>query len=287
MTALLATAFTAGLVATVNPCGFAMLPAYLGLFLGRGATTGQALRVGSIVSAGFLLVFGAAGIVIAAGVTALTRVVPWLAIIVGVGLIGGGVAFIRGRSVMVRLPALRGRKRSDGRSLFLFGVSYAVASLSCTIGTFLALVGVTFTRTSFLGAVAVFLVYGLGMSLVLIAVTVAVAAGRDSIVVRLRSTSQYVSRVSGWIMVASGAFIVWYWTAILSAGSVATGGSAAARFVEGLSVAVTGFLGERPISVGVVAAVLAAVAVAAHRRRGRRSGETSPRVGAAVDRFLS
>mgnify|MGYP001611737333 FL=1 len=27
-------AFGAGMVSTVNPCGFAMLPAYLGLFLG-------------------------------------------------------------------------------------------------------------------------------------------------------------------------------------------------------------------------------------------------------------
>ena len=27
-------AFAAGLVATINPCGFAMLPAYLSFFLG-------------------------------------------------------------------------------------------------------------------------------------------------------------------------------------------------------------------------------------------------------------
>ena len=30
----LALAFASGMVATVNPCGFAMLPAYLGYFLG-------------------------------------------------------------------------------------------------------------------------------------------------------------------------------------------------------------------------------------------------------------
>ena len=32
--ATLTFAFTAGLVATINPCGFAMLPAYLSYFLG-------------------------------------------------------------------------------------------------------------------------------------------------------------------------------------------------------------------------------------------------------------
>ena len=35
--ARLATSFTAGLVAAVNPCGFAMLPAYLSFFLGQEA----------------------------------------------------------------------------------------------------------------------------------------------------------------------------------------------------------------------------------------------------------
>ena len=34
MGADLALAFSAGMVATVNPCGFAMLPAYLSYFLG-------------------------------------------------------------------------------------------------------------------------------------------------------------------------------------------------------------------------------------------------------------
>ena len=34
MNAALALAFAAGMVATVNPCGFAMLPAYLSYFMG-------------------------------------------------------------------------------------------------------------------------------------------------------------------------------------------------------------------------------------------------------------
>ena len=34
MDARLALAFSAGMVATVNPCGFALLPAYLSYFLG-------------------------------------------------------------------------------------------------------------------------------------------------------------------------------------------------------------------------------------------------------------
>ncbi|HSJ36530.1 MAG TPA: hypothetical protein VLB85_15900, partial [Acidimicrobiia bacterium] len=39
MTVLLTTAFAAGMISTVNPCGFAMLPAYLGYFLGGAPGT--------------------------------------------------------------------------------------------------------------------------------------------------------------------------------------------------------------------------------------------------------
>ena len=75
----LAFAFTAGIVATINPCGFAMLPAYLSYFLGieansdatRGASITRALTTGSAVSAGFLMVFGVAGLLISAGLTAI------------------------------------------------------------------------------------------------------------------------------------------------------------------------------------------------------------------------
>ena len=71
MGAALALAFGAGMVATVNPCGFAMLPAYLSYFMGiqeegrsRAAVLRSALMVGGVVSLGFLVVFGIAGVII-------------------------------------------------------------------------------------------------------------------------------------------------------------------------------------------------------------------------------
>ena len=62
----LAYAFTAGLVAAVNPCGFPMLPAYLSFFIGTddedvagGTRVPRALLSGLAVSVGFLAVFAA------------------------------------------------------------------------------------------------------------------------------------------------------------------------------------------------------------------------------------
>ena len=135
----LAFAFTAGIVATINPCGFAMLPAYLSYFLGieancdstRGASITRALITGSVVSTGFLIVFGVVGLLISAGLTAIREIVPWVAVVVGVTLIALGTAVTVGKRINVAMPRFeRGTGSRDLRSLLLFGVSYAVASIS-------------------------------------------------------------------------------------------------------------------------------------------------------------
>jgi cytochrome c biogenesis protein CcdA len=214
-----ATAFTAGLVATVNPCGFAMLPAYLGFFLGSegdeprstAATVARALLVGSVVSLGFLLVFALAGAVINATAVAIGEWTPWLTVSIGVVLVVAGIAFITGWEPKIPLPRLDkgGRTRGLG-SMFVFGVSYAIASLSCTIGPFTSVVASSFGRTSFASGIATFVAYGLGMALLLIVLTVSLALAQQGFVTKLRAALPYVQRISGAIMVVTGAYLAWY-----------------------------------------------------------------------------
>ena len=86
-------AFGVGVVAAVNPCGFAMLPAYLSLYLGareedfgKSSSMSRLLRsllVGATVSSGFVVLFGLAGLIISAGGTLLLDVMPALGIVIG------------------------------------------------------------------------------------------------------------------------------------------------------------------------------------------------------------
>ncbi len=275
MIPILLTAFTAGLVATVNPCGFAMLPAYLGYFLGIEqadeqtpvTAVGHALRTGAVVSSGFLLVFGVAGAVIVAGVRSIITVLPWVALVVGVGLVGLGIALLRGRYLTIRLPSIRGKNDRTNGSLFVFGISYAFASLSCTLPIFLSLVATTFTQTTFLAGLAAFISYGLGMSMVLIGITVALALGKDTLVRRLRGTAPYINKISGVVMIIAGAFIVWYWATILRFGAGALGDNALVRFVDRLSATLTTSISGSPFTSALVLLAVIAVPIAVLRAR--------------------
>ena len=275
-------AFTAGLVATLNPCGFAMLPAYLSFFLGldehadadAGASALRAVRVGVVVSAGFLLVFGVAGILLTLGVRAVVDALPWIAMVVGVGVVGLGVALLSGWELRVRLP--KADRAPDDRghaSVFWFGVSYAVASLSCTLPVFLVVVAGTIPQLGLLAGIATFLVYGLGMATLLLLVTLAVALGKRALLTRLRRASQHVSRSAGAVLVLAGGYIVFFWVTTLT-GDV-TAQPAAVRWMEQLSSRATNAVADAPgavaaTAIAVLLAVGTLVAVTARRARARQ-----------------
>lgn len=261
-------AFAGGLVATVNPCGFAMLPAYLSFLMSADSDappTGpeavlRGLRVGLVVSAGFLIVFALAGVLLSTGAQAIIGVIPWVAVVIGVGLVGLGVWLLTGRPLPIRVPAPKQGVHGRGAPALLgFGIAYALASLSCTLPVFLTVVAGTLTRQSVPAGVAVFGAYAVGMTLPLLGVSVALALGRGAAVRKLQSFTRYANRVAGGLLVAAGGYIVVFWTVSLSAGAGATPGVIQA--VETLSSRLTNTLGSRPLVSGAVLATLLAAAV--------------------------
>jgi cytochrome c biogenesis protein CcdA len=200
-----------------------MLPAYLGYFLGlesAGSTAdGQdataslmrALVVGLTVSAGFLLLFAVAGAVVSWTSLSVGEFSPWLTVIIGAALLVFGIRFLSGWEPKLAVPRLDKGGRDTGLwSMFLFGLSYAIASLSCTIGPFTSVVAATFSRSSVASGLATFLAYAAGMALLLMVLTVTLAMAQRGLALSLRRALPYIQRVSGVIMALMGAYLTWY-----------------------------------------------------------------------------
>ena len=132
-------AFGAGMVATVNPCGFAMLPAYLGFFVGTDTATStlggrlrRSLAVSVTMTAGFVVVFGTIGLLVQTVASSIDDHLSKVTVGIGIVLVLLGLWLLSGRQIRglgVRLDQ-GGRDRTI-ISMFVYGVSYAVASLSC------------------------------------------------------------------------------------------------------------------------------------------------------------
>jgi cytochrome c-type biogenesis protein len=267
---------TLGMVATVNPCGFAMLPAYLSYFLGLEdreagvprASVAQAVRVACAVAAGFLAVFALAGAVVELTSLPVYENVPWISIVIGLALLALGVAMLWGFEPSVRLPRLDrgGRERTVG-SMFVFGVSYAIASIGCTLPLFLGAVAGTITNDSVAEGVLVFAVYGLGMTLVLLALTVGIALARTSIVRFLRRAQPYVGRIAGGLVALAGAYVAYYgWLELRLGRSGAVPESNITDVVSGWSSDVTNWIDRvGSVRIGVAVAILLVGTLAAAR----------------------
>ena len=218
-------AFAAGMVATVNPCGFAMLPAYLGLYLGSDEEQvthralprlGKALVVGGVVTGGLVLLFGLAGVVISAGAQFIVGIIPWVGLSIGVllafvgsWLLGGGKLYT---GVAARAATKIGNPSQVGvRGYFLFGVSYGTASLSCTLPIFLAVVGTTLATSGPLAAVGQFILFGVGMGFVIMLLTLGMALFKGAMVGTLRKALPHIQPLSAGLMMVAGAYIVFYW----------------------------------------------------------------------------
>ncbi len=224
-------AFGVGMVAAVNPCGFAMLPAYLSLYLGAededfGKSHSmtrllRALLVGVTVSSGFVLLFGLVGLVISAGGSALLRVMPSLGIVIGGVLVLVGLWMLAGRTLHASAFERFARRVGDPRNVsvrgfFLFGLAYGAASLSCTLPAFLAVIGSSLASGGVLAGAGRFFGFGLGMAAVLVTLTLALAFFKQGLVRGLRKAVPYVQLASAVLLVLAGAYVIFYW---LSSGS--------------------------------------------------------------------
>jgi cytochrome c biogenesis protein CcdA len=277
----LALALVAGAVAAVNPCGFALLPAYLAMLVsdapadGVQGTRGQVLRAARFslaMTAGFVAVFGVFGAVIARLSLSVERYLPVVTLAIGVVLVVLGVWVLRGGHVPgIRLAGRVGlAPRSTLGSQVLYGVAFAAASLSCTIAPFLAVTGAASRTADTGGVLLTFVVYALGMGSVVTALAMAVALAQGSLVHRLRSASPVIERVSGLLLVLAGAYIAWYaWFEIRVLSGRSTGDpvvDAAGRLQTELSRAVAG-LGVVGLTVLAVAAVAVVTGLALTGRR--------------------
>ncbi len=285
MNGLLALAFAAGMLAPVNPCGFALLPAWITYSLGDTGTAPlpvrltRALRAGAVLTIGFAGTLAGTGLIISAGARALIHYAPWLGLATGIALLILGLVMLTGRSLRLRLPILSmgtGRDAAPGVArLAVFGIGYAGASLSCTVGVLLAVIAQAQATSGYAGLLAVFGAYAAGAAAVLLLVSVSTAAAGAALTRRLTGLARYAGRVTAAILVLTGGYLTWYWyPAAVHGNSANSANSTNSSGLAGFSATASTWIGDHTtlIAVLAIAVVLTVTATATgYHVRGTRS----------------
>jgi cytochrome c biogenesis protein CcdA len=233
-------AFAAGMVSAVNPCGFALLPAYLGVFVGQGdparplgiaARVRQGLLVGGTVTLAFVLVFTAVGLLVGSAAQVLVGALPWVGLAVGIALVFAGGYRVAGGALYSAVPAQLADRIAGGspgmllggsgvtgssgqRGYFTFGLAYGLASLSCTLPIFLAVVGSSVAAAEVMPVLGRLVLYGLGMGAVIVGLTLAATLLKAAVAQRLRRTVRLVEPAGTVLLLLAGSYVVYYWLTV-------------------------------------------------------------------------
>lgn len=285
----LAFALAAGMLAAFNPCGFALLPAYLSLFVtgpeqerrSAVAAVTRAFVATASMTVGFLVVFATFGLALTPIASTVQRWLPIVTVVIGVALVALGLVLLAGRTVTVHLPFLRLAKDpvASPMAMALYGVSYAVASLGCTIGPFLVVTATTFRSGSLLEGIAAYATYAAGMGLVVGVLALGAALAGRAAATRMRRITPYVTRAGGALLVLAGAYVSWYGGYELR---VYAGASAedpivdAAGIVQDRLASWVDAVGPTAFLVTLLALTATAIGVHAIARRRARAQEPTP-----------
>lgn len=265
----------------MNPCAFVLLPTYLMYFLGmtggrpgdQRATVRRALLVSAAVSTGFMAVFVVAGVVSEYVTSWIEANAKYATLLIGVGFVGLGIAMLAGYRLPISTPkvgtlGVLGEERATLVAMTAYGAAYAVTSISCTLPLFTSTLFGNVKRGGWGSGLAHVVAYGLGMALVVTALTIALAVANTSFLRALRSTSRYVDTIAAVLVTLSGLYLVYYFWVV----DVNEDSSAVTDRVDSLQRRVQTSLQD---SWQIVAVVLVGVVVAAVWYASRRSRRTT------------
>lgn len=206
--------FAAGVFATFNPCGFAMLPAYMTMLISSHRESeslpklvGKALQFAALMALGIVTIFALFAVVIFPISTSIQAYLPIATITIGVLLIAAGVATLSGRSpYLKKLWSPNTAPSTRLKSLYLYGVTFALGSISCTIGPLLAATSKALELT-FLESLRIYLIYATGIS-VTIAILALIALFSQKTLSKIRNSMKIIERASSAFLVLVGLYLI-------------------------------------------------------------------------------
>ena len=204
-TVTVAFSFAAGIATFFSPCVFALLPGYVGYYV--GAVDGKSPPLSGVFLRGLAASLGALGTFVVLSIAALGATTPFEAVLpvveplVGVLLVGLGVALLWKNRLAptVALP----ERRAGVLGFVGFGSLYALAATACVLPLFLS-IAVASVGLSPVGSALVLAAYGGAFAVLMLAATVAVAVGRDALLGTFAGRARLLTRAAAVILVLAG-----------------------------------------------------------------------------------
>ena len=268
--------FVLGILAAVNPCGFVLLPTYLLFFLGtreeENLTTSERLRralvVGAGISVGFLGIFFVIGVISRLFTQWIEFNAKYASFVIGIGLLVAGVRMLSGWTPKFAMPQIGGVQTRTFRATVVYGVAYAIASIGCTIGFLTTAVFGSIAVNGFVSGVISILLYGLGMAMLVTALTICLAFAKTGLVTLIKNRLNIIEKIGAGFVTLTGIYLIAYWYAAISESNSAN----FVRRIERWQTKVASFLQEQgALRLAVILTGVVVTAIVVSRKKSSKT----------------
>lgn len=216
--------FVQGVLAFLAPCAVALLPGYIVAFISRTADSNpglsvrllRGLKLALLSITGILVVYAIAGAVIVSAAQLLKDSMIWITMGMGGILILIGILMASGKSFSFTLNVNHATPKSEVAEAFVFGLAYAIGALGCLFPLFLIVATQAMAAPSALTGAGYFAAYFTGMSLMMIGAILLSVVARDSLMKMLRKIMPHMEKITGWLLIVAGGYVIYYQSFLMS-----------------------------------------------------------------------
>jgi len=208
------------------PCAFPLLPGYLTFTFKKKdieGTVKDGLMIGSVASAGIVVVFVVLGLLVASARAVISDKLYLLQPIVGAVLMIVGYSTLRKSTVLDRfrasvgagfrrllpdIEALRKDREGSNLDIFLYGIGYASGASACMAPVLFGIVLIGLTTGGFMGGFLTFTIAALAMASMMILFSVFATTSGRQVFERYADSSASIEKVSAVIILVVGVVFV-------------------------------------------------------------------------------
>ncbi len=205
--------FTAGALALLSPCGFPMLPGYISYYIGTKASLEKVVSGGIVCTLGLLMVFSVIGVAVSTLGSFVSQYIPFLELVAGLIVISMGLSMIIGIGFPTFFALSKAPKQRGLIGLFLYGVTYGLATLGCSGPIFLMTIFYAVAAGGPLHGMITFAVYAIGMGLPIIVTTILIAKAKELMLKRIVKMMPLFQKISGIILITIGIYLIYFYYA--------------------------------------------------------------------------
>ena len=198
-----------GLLASTSPCVFPLYPGFLAYLSGGQAATGSRRRyfLGVFVLAGVLTMMLALGALIAALQIPVGAALRWLVPLSDAVIIGLGILLIFNVNPFKALPQIKiPALRQPLANAFVYGLLYGPITLPCSGPLVVSIFALSLSAGEAAGRLAVFLWFGLGFGLPLLAMSLLAGGLQRQIAQVLARRARVINLLGGLLLVSIGVY---------------------------------------------------------------------------------